>query len=670
MKADKNRSKSGIFLGILFVICHAIADFFASGAIFKFFTSYKKSESVFDRSATVVIFKRLRMKLRPFFESVKKYISRQFENSILLKAFSAVSAKLLRISGKTLGAFSITWSAYVIIISLIKRYLLARSEDFYTDVLCGAIILISSIPLMFTDKALCTLCSESGIVFSLLNKVFGVPPEAMKSDSESRVGQSIAVIFGIIFGLMTYVIAPLDMILVLAVFVSVALIFTYPEGGVIISIAITPFLGLSAAPSRILAAIVLLTTAAYAIKVIRGKRVFNFGITELSLTAFWMAVLFAGLAPGESNTLEHALLCCTLMLIFPLTVNLMKYRRWIKACVYAFILPAVVVAFVGIAQYSLGLAPSGWIDKNLFSEIASRAVSVFNNPNILGVYLAMLFPLVLTMTLSQNHRKMRVLGYILSAFVAVCTVFTFSRSAWIALVAGGMLFAVMISPKGILWIIPTAAAALGASLLFPDTVGTRIKNFLTMADSANKYRMAVWNSSWKMLCDVFAGGIGMGEEAFKTAYIGYASEGTQYAMHSHSLYMQITIQTGLIGLVLFFIFVLTSARKCCSSISIKNSDEFLSSTTKAALSGAFSLLIAGMFDYTWYNYRVFFMFWALIGFACAAANLNDRSNSAVYSDVDEDSLASITVPIQRKSQIVDITEIEKEVMTNDGREEA
>ena len=329
---------------------------------------------------------------------------------------------------------------------------------------------------------------------------------------------------------------------------------------------------------------------------------------------------------------------------------------------------ALIVAFVGIAQYSLGLAPSGWIDESIFGEISSRAVSLFNNPNILGVYLTMIFPFALTLTLQHNPPKLRVLGYIISAFVVVCTVFTYSRSAWIALVAGGLLFAVMISPKGILWTIPVTVTVAGATLLLPDTVGSRIMNFYTVADSANAYRVSIWNSSWQLLSDVCAGGIGMGEEAFKTAYIGYATGGTQYAMHSHSLYMQIVIQLGLIGLILFVIFLFNVSRKCCSSLVVNRSDAFLNSATKASLAGACALLVSGVFDYTWYNYRVFFMFWALLGFACAAANLNNKNGSELYLGAEEERLASITIPIRKRNKKSDLSDIEKEVMDNDRRE--
>ncbi len=645
---DNKRAKRGILLSWLFALCAGVADFFSSGTIFRFFTSHGRSQKAFDASATVTIYKKLSIKTRKAFEWIRIRISRQFERSLFLSYFASAVKRVMCMPGRVIGAFTMTWSAYVLLIALIKRYILLQGST-AADLWCGLIVFLASIPLMFSDKALYRLCSESPLVFSILTKIFGIPAEALKCSEALQVGQSGAVILGIGMGLLTYYIQPTYMLLSFAVIIAIALILTYPEGGVVISISIAPLLGLSFAPSRILAAVVLLTAFAYLVKVLRGKRVFKFGVTELAFFGFMLAVFLGGFAPGESNTIENSLLCCTLMLIFPLAVNLMKYKRWIKTCISAFVIPAALVAFIGIVQYSLGFAPSGWLDESLFSGITSRAVSVFNNPNILGVYLATLFPMALFLTLPQQERRLRVIGGIVSAYIVVCTVFTFSRSSWIALACGGLIFAVMISPRGILWLIPSAAAAASALLLFPDTVGVRLLNFATMSDSANSYRVAVWNSSWNMLSDVFVGGIGLGEEAFKTAYVNYAASGTQYAMHSHSLYMQIAIQMGVIGLLLFITCIIVISRKCFSSSVKSSSDNELTNAAKAAIAGAVGLLSAGMFDYTWYNFRVFFIFWALLGFACAAVNLNERQSEDSYATGGDETMFSVTVPIPKKN---------------------
>lgn len=643
MKKNDKKGKAGILLGMLFVLCDALATFFASGFLYKLFTSHKKARERFDSSATVTIYKKLRKSCSSFFGRIRKRISAQFENSIILTTFASLTKKLLCLPGRVVGAFTITWSAYVLLISFVKMFVLVDATASWTNIICGAVVFLASIPMMLADKSIITLCAESPLAHHILTNVFGVPAESLRRVESLYIGQSGAVILGIIFGLLTYVISPVYMVLAALSVITVALVMTYPEGGVVISIAIAPLLGIMPAPSMTLASIALLTALAYFIKVIRGKRVFKFGITEFAFLGFALVMFLGGFAPGEANTFDNALLSVALMLIFPMTVNLMKYKRWIKTCVLAFIIPAGAVAFIGIVQYSLGMAPSGWIDETLFGGITSRAVSIFNNPNILGLYLSIAFPMLL---LSFYHKspKIKVLGGIASAFVLVCVAFTYSRSAWIALLCGGIAFTVMASPRGILWLIPSAGAVALAYIVFPSSIGARIENFATLADSANSYRMAVWNSSWNMLPEVFFGGVGLGEEAFKTAYINFAAAGTQTAMHSHSLYMQIVIQLGLVGLLLFLLALFVVFRKCFSN-SVSTSGKDISLISRAGLAGAVALLAAGVFDYTWYNFRVFFIFWALLGVACAAANLHENETADdIFPEGDENSY-SLTVRI-------------------------
>lgn len=650
MKKNNKAGRSSIIIGILFAVCDAFSSLFSSGLIYKFFTSHKEARKRFDSSLTVAVYMKVRTTCRKISLATRKAVSGQFERSAFLTAFSSLAKRILSLPGRVVGAFSITWSAYVLLISFVKMFILFDSSASTVDIICGGVVFLASVPLMLADKSIITLCAESPIVFRVLTSVFGVPAESLRKMQSSRVGQSGAVILGIVSGLLTYLIPPVYLLIAVATVITFALVMTYPEGGVIISIAIAPMIGIIPAPSITLASIVLLTAFSYFIKVVRGKRVFKFGITEFAFLGFATAIFLGGFAPGEANTFENAILSVSLMLIFPMTVNLMKYKRWIKTCILSFIVPAVVVAFIGIVQYSLGAAPSGWIDSEIFSGITSRVVSVFNNPNILGLYLAMIFPFVLLLFYHKSP-NVKILGCISVAFILVCVAFTYSRSAWIALLCGGIAFAVMVTPRGILWLIPSIGAGLLACLAFPKSIGARINNFVTLADSANSYRMSVWNSSWNMLTDTMFGGVGLGEEAFRTAYINYAAAGTQSAPHSHSLYMQIAIQLGVIGLILFGVFMFVVCRKCLSSSIYSGSSKEISVASRAALAGAISLLTAGFFDYTWYNFRVFFIFLALLGIACAAVNIHETENSEdIISEGDEYSY-SLTVNIPKAKSV-------------------
>ncbi len=655
-----NKRNPGIFLGLLFAFCKYLSSVFHAGRVYALVSSHDKVKEKCGSSVTAFLFKALSLKCRKYVETVKKFIARQFERSLMLRLISSAVSRVISLPGRVLGSFFMTWGAYVALIFLIKKYALFDVSASVADLLSGAIVFVASLPLIFTDKSLRMLCNESPMISSVLIKVFGIPCEALRSGTSKKAGQSSAVIFGIILGLLTYFIPPFDMICGMIAIAVIALIFAYPEGGVLISIAISPFLGLTSSPSVLLAVSVILTAISYFIKVLRGKRVFKIGVTGFAVYAFMVMVFLSGFAPGESNTMENALLCCSLMLIFPLIVNLMKSRHWINACIISFCVPSAIVAFIGIAQYMFGMSPSGWVDSTLFSEITSRAVSVFNNPNIFGVYLSALFPMALMLTLPKYNSKIRLLGGILACYIASAAVLTYSRSAWIALIAGAIIFATLVTPKGILWLIPAAAAVVAVAIIFPDTVGVRLLNFVSLSDSANNYRVAVWNSSWKLLSDSFWFGIGWGEEAFKTAYMNYAADGTQYAMHSHSLFMQIAIQTGLVGLLIFAVSVFSVVSKCIGASKQVETDRELALNSKAAITGAFSIMIAGIFDYTWYNFRVFFIFWALLALACAAVNVIDRENDAVQYPDDDDYSSFLTVPIPKPTDAPSDLKINKE----------
>ena len=63
---------------------------------------------------------------------------------------------------------------------------------------------------------------------------------------------------------------------------------------------------------------------------------------------------------------------------------------------------------------------------------------------------------------------------------------------------------------------------------------------------------------------------------------------------------------------------------------IKNNKSFL--ITFASLLSVICLLVMGLFDYVWYNYRIFFLFWAVIaiGVACIRIGKKEMSRCDIH----------------------------------------
>jgi O-antigen ligase len=167
---------------------------------------------------------------------------------------------------------------------------------------------------------------------------------------------------------------------------------------------------------------------------------------------------------------------------------------------------------------------------------------------------------------------------------------------------------------------------LALSYLTNANIINRLLSIGNAADSSTAYRIDIWIGTWRMLSDKGAYGIGIGEGAFSSVFPQYALSGTEAAPHTHSLYLQIMAETGIVSLLSFLLIcfaylslVFAYIRKSPGMDNRTFSIGFVCSIC--------AFLIQGITDYSWYNYRVYLFFWVMLGFAMAAINLckeNDR----------------------------------------------
>ena len=99
--------------------------------------------------------------------------------------------------------------------------------------------------------------------------------------------------------------------------------------------------------------------------------------------------------------------------------------------------------------------------------------------------------------------------------------------------------------------------------------------------------------------------------------------GIETAPHSHNLYLQIFVESGIFVLLLFLILLIVYARYCFTRLSspMERNDRLL---LAGLFCGIIAVLAQGMTDYIWYNYRVFLMFWIVIGLTAALGRMIRR----------------------------------------------
>ena len=127
-----------------------------------------------------------------------------------------------------------------------------------------------------------------------------------------------------------------------------------------------------------------------------------------------------------------------------------------------------------------------------------------------------------------------------------------------------------------------------------------------------------------MIRDHLFSGIGVGEQAFRDVYPAYAIPGTETVMHSHNIFMQIALELGIIGLLIFVFILVMYMQKAFRCVGYRRNESKSRITVSAGFAGIVGACVAGFTDHIWYNYRVFLIFWIVVALTMAFARIDER----------------------------------------------
>ena len=287
-------------------------------------------------------------------------------------------------------------------------------------------------------------------------------------------------------------------------------------------------------------------------------------------------------------------------------------RRLLMSISY-FTLSGIFVCGFGYLQYLTGsYETTTWTDTKLFSDISGRIYSTFQNPNVFGEYLLFLIPLALAMCIIAKEKLHKVVygGCLVAAFG--CLILTYSRGCWLGLIAGLGLFILLLYKKAL---IPLVLAAPFSILVIPQSILNRFMSIGNLKDGSTAFRVYVWRGTVEMLKKLFPTGVGLGSYSFEVSYAPFAYMGIM-APHSHSLYFHQLSETGVFGFLVFILLASYTLKQLFMVYKHPKSREF-QVLAVALISGFVAFLIQGFFDNTFYNYRMYMLFFALLSLAAS-----------------------------------------------------
>jgi putative inorganic carbon (HCO3(-)) transporter len=347
------------------------------------------------------------------------------------------------------------------------------------------------------------------------------------------------------------------------------------------------------------------------------------------------SIIFAGnvvygvvISFNRGESVYAALIYLAYIVFFFVMQKCLVSKNLIYTAISLMVTAGFAVSVLGIYQYINGVENAAlWIDRNLFGGIETRVYGTLGNPNVLGNYIQILVPLAIFLIIVNKDWLARIYYALATLSMLVSLIFTYSRSSWMGLLLSLAIFT-LLAPKKLL---PLAAGGIAATPLvlgFFPTILERLKGLGTLVDTSTRFRVAVWSATLGIIKDFWVCGIGMGFENFKRMLFNYAPHDID-SIHSHNTFLQVTVETGIMGLLLFLSLVFLFIRLCLP-VYMKSKDDFTKTLAAVLLSSIGGYLLICLFDNTLYDHSLKLVFWTVLSLGAAAGRLS--ANEMISAD--------------------------------------
>lgn len=256
-----------------------------------------------------------------------------------------------------------------------------------------------------------------------------------------------------------------------------------------------------------------------------------------------------------------------------------------------------------------------------------RPMASLGNPVYLAQLLVLIFPLLITATLTQPALQKKILWGLLSTFTAASIFLTASRGSMLGLIISMLIFTLIYArirgaKKITAWALTTAGIACTVliilnifstqSWIHNNTVLRRLTFSSYDSIQPIKSRLDIWTSTAHMIKDhpIF----GIGQDTFDIGFESYASadltkDPALFADRAHNLILDLTASYGIVGLLAyaaFFIMLLIHGLRFILREGLTEK----SLTALALLTGFIGIVIATQFNFFVHVHHIFL--WTLI----------------------------------------------------------
>ena len=256
-------------------------------------------------------------------------------------------------------------------------------------------------------------------------------------------------------------------------------------------------------------------------------------------------------------------------------IQLFRVKNSYKIFFWAYLIPLsfiIIYSVVRLAGYGFQEKPAHWVMQPFFKDHTSY-----------GAILAMYFPLLFLFTGKRYPNYYKVFSYLLIGVFSIGLVFSYTRAAWVSLIAAFVLFLIykyrvkfkVLFTIGVSALLVLAVSWNGIMMELErnnqdssDNLSEHVESISNVStDASNLERLNRWSSAWRMFKERPLFGWGPGTYVFQYAPFQLSNEATIISTNAgengnaHSEYIGPLAESGVIGsLSIIFIIILVYYR--------------------------------------------------------------------------------------------------------------
>ena len=338
------------------------------------------------------------------------------------------------------------------------------------------------------------------------------------------------------------------------------------------------------------------------------------GLTAFILIFILLSMIVATMSLVPRSSIQIAILTSIYAMSAPAIIAIIKTRKSTDFFILIFVASAGITGLFGMYQFFRGHSSDLWLDTELFAEIRGRITSTFGNPNVYATFLLLAIPITAACIIFFKNKFIKLCAMGATGLLLVNLLLTYSRGAYVALALSVFVFILLIEKRLVVLMMFFVAIL---PMFLPPTILARLLSIVNLTDTSTMFRMAIWQGSIRMIGDFWVSGIGQGLEAYHMVYPYYAlaAAGTR---HSHNLFLQMLVEVGLGGFLVFLGIVAYFFRVQANFL--RNTQDLRLRVMSAAIvAGMIGFLIQSVFDYTFFNFSIVLGFYLFVGLGTAFA---------------------------------------------------